>query len=370
MQRRSFLKAAGVGALAGSATLASPVMAASQPAIKWRMVSSFPRSLPALYGTSEKFVKYVREMTGGQFHIDLFPPGEIVPPLQVMDAVGNGTVEAGHTSGYYYFGKNPAFCFDTAVPFGLNARQMMAWMIEGNGTKLLRELFATVNVVNFMLGNTGTQMGGWYRKEIRSVADLKGLKMRTAGMSGELLSRLGVVPQQLAGSDVYPALEKGTLDAVEFVGPYDDERLGFVKVAKYYYNPGYWEAGPQVSLFCNMDRFNDLPKHYQAIIDYASRSATNDMLAVYDANNPAALRRLLAQGAILKTFPREVMEKAFVASQQMYKEYSDKDPLFKKIHDDYMSFRDDLTPWFEIVEGQYTRFVSQMIQKERQKRRR
>lgn len=304
-------------------------------------------------------------MSGGKFQIDSFPPGEIVPPLQVMDAVSNGTVQAGHSCGYYYFGKNPAFCFDTAVPFGLTARQMYAWMIEGNGMKLLRELFASVNIVNFMLGNTAAQMGGWYRKEIKTLEDLKGLKMRTSGINGELMSRLGVVPQQLAGSDVYPSLEKGTLDAVEFVGPFDDEKLGFVKVAPHYYYPGFWEAGPQVSLFTNKDAYEALPANYKAIIEAASRSATMDMMAVYDAENPQALRRLIASGAKLHEFSREIQEAAYNEAQKMYKDYCDKNSMFKKIYDDYMGFRDDLAPWFNVVEGSYTRFVSQMIAKNR-----
>lgn len=365
MQRRSFLKKAGMGAIAGTAVIGAPAIAQENPEIKWRMASSFPRSLPALYGTGEKFVKYVKEMSGGKFQIDSFPPGEIVPPLQVMDAVSNGTVQAGHSCGYYYFGKNPAFCFDTAVPFGLTARQMYAWMIEGNGMKLLRELFASVNIVNFMLGNTAAQMGGWYRKEIKTLEDLKGLKMRTSGINGELMSRLGVVPQQLAGSDVYPSLEKGTLDAVEFVGPFDDEKLGFVKVAPHYYYPGFWEAGPQVSLFTNKDAYEALPANYKAIIEAASRSATMDMMAVYDAENPQALRRLIASGAKLHEFSREIQEAAYNEAQKMYKDYCDKNSMFKKIYDDYMGFRDDLAPWFNVVEGSYTRFVSQMIAKNR-----
>ncbi|WP_159991263.1 TRAP transporter substrate-binding protein [Pelistega ratti] len=367
MQRRSFLKKAGMGAIVGSAVIGAPAIAQENPSIKWRMASSYPRSLPALYGSGEKFVKYVKEMTGGQFIIDSFPPGEIVPALQVMDAVSNGTIQAGHTSSYYYFGKNPAYCFDTAVPFGLNARQMFAWMTEGNGMTLLRELFASANIVNFMLGNTGAQMGGWYRNPLNSVEDLKGLKMRVAGLTGELLSRLGVVPQQLATGDIYPALEKGTLDAVELVGPFDDEKAGFFNVAKYYYYPGFWEAGPQLSLYTNKDAYEALPEHYKAVIENASRSATMDMLATYDAQNPQALRRLLAAGVKLQEFPRDILEAAYHAAQEMYKEYSDKDPMFKKIYEDHMAFRDNLMPWFNAVEGSYTRFVSQMIAKSRQK---
>ncbi|MFV9475142.1 TRAP transporter substrate-binding protein [Advenella sp. RU8] len=365
MQRRSFLKKAGMGMVAGTAAVGAPALAQENPSIKWRMASSFPRSLPALFGTSEKFVKYVNEATNGQFVIDVFPAGEIVPALQVMDAVSNGTVQAGHTCGYYYFGKSPAYCFDTAVPFGLTARQMMAWILEGNGKTLLRELFAPVNIVNFPLGNTGVQMGGWYRKEINSLEDLKGLKMRTSGFAGEVLARLGVIPQQIAGGDIYPSLEKGTLDAVEFVGPYDDEKLGFNKVAKYYYYPGFWEGGPQVSAYMNKGEFEKLPKNYQAIVEAACMYATANMTAVYDAHNAGALRRLIAGGAVLKEFPKDVLDAGFKASVQLYKEFSDKDPMFKKIHDDYMAFRDDLAPWFNLVEGSYTRYLAYAIAQSR-----
>src|SRR3546814_878042 len=226
MQRRSFLKRAGMGAVAGTAAVASPVFAQSNPKINWKLTSSFTTGLPTLFGAAKLFSKMVEEASGGNFVIRPYPGGELVPALGVMDAVGNRTVECGQTASYYYYGKDPAFCFDTAVPFGLNTRQMNAWMYQGDGLKLTREMFAPRHIVNFPFGNTGTQMGGWYRKEIKSVADLKGLKMRTAGFAGAVLSRMGVAPQQIAGGDIYPSLEKGTLDAVEFVGPVDDEKLG------------------------------------------------------------------------------------------------------------------------------------------------
>jgi TRAP-type mannitol/chloroaromatic compound transport system substrate-binding protein len=357
MQRRSFLKNAGLGAVAGSAAVAAPVFAQDAPTLNWRMASSFPRSLDALFGTGEIFCKYVSEMTGGKFNIRHFPGGEIVPALQVMDAVSNNTIECGHTVSYYYYGKDPAFCFDAAVPFGLNARQMNAWMFDGDGMKLTREMFKPFKIVNFPMGNTGVQMGGWFRKEIKTVDDLKGLKMRTAGFAGEVLSRLGVVPQQLAGGDVYPSLEKGTLDAVEFVGPFDDEKLGFNKVAKYYYYPGWWEGGPQVSLYLNEGAFGSLPKNYQTIVAAASRVAHVAMTSRYDASNPAALRRLIAAGAELRPFPRAVMDASYQAAQTVYKEFCDKSPQFKALYDNYMGFRDSVVPWFRLVEGSYDNYL-------------
>ncbi|AEE68164.1 solute binding protein [Bordetella pertussis] len=357
MQRRSFLKHAGLGAVAGSAAVAAPVFAQDAPTLNWRMASSFPRSLDTLFGTGEIFVKFVSEATGGKFNIRQFPGGEIVPALQVMDAVSNNTIECGHTVSYYYYGKDPAYCFDSAVPFGLNARQMNAWMFDGDGMKLTREMFKPLKIVNFPMGNTGVQMGGWYRKEIKSPEDLKGLKMRTAGFAGEVLSRMGVVPQQLAGGDVYPSLEKGTLDAVEFVGPYDDEKLGFNKVAKYYYYPGWWEGGPQVSLYLNEGAWEGLPKSYQAIVEAASRVAHVAMTSRYDALNPPALRKLIAGGAELRAFPRSVMDASYEAALTVYKEFSDKDPKFKAIYENYMGFRDSVVPWFRLAEGSYDQYL-------------
>jgi TRAP-type mannitol/chloroaromatic compound transport system substrate-binding protein len=356
MQRRSFLKKAGLGAVA-SAAVAAPVVAQTNPKISWKMTSTFGPSLPPLFGTSQRFVKMIEEATDGNFAIRLYPGGEIVPGFGVMDAVSNRTVECGQTASYYYYGKDPAFCFDTAVPFGLNTRQMEAWVHNGGGLELLRELFATRNIINFPFGNTGTQMGGWYRKEIKTADDLKGLKMRTAGFAGEVLSRMGVIPQQIPPGDIYPSLEKGTLDAVEFVGPVDDEKLGFQKVAKYYYYPGWWEGSAQVSLYINNDAFNELPKQYQALVATASRAAGAGMVSDYDANNPEALRRLIASGAVLKAFPRDVMDLSFKASNEVYKEFNAKNPMFKKIYDSYMGFRDNVVPWFRVAEGSYDNYL-------------
>lgn len=357
MQRRSFLKKAGLTAVAGSAAVAAPAIAESLPKISWKMTSTYGPSLPALYSAAELFVKMVEEASDGNFSIRLYPAGEIVPGFEVMDAVENRTVEAGQTASYYFYGKDPSFCFDTAVPFGLNSRQMNAWMHEGDGLKLMRELFATRNIVNFPFGNTGTQMGGWYRKEIKSIEDLKGLKMRTAGFAGEVLARLGVVPQQVPPGDIYPSLEKGTLDAVEFVGPVDDEKLGLQKVAKYYYYPGWWEGSAQVSLYVNNDAYNELPKAYQSLVATASRAAGDKMLTVYDSQSPGALRRLIASGAVLKAFPRDVMDASFAAANELYKEFCDKDERFKRIYENYMSFRDELVPWFRVAEGSYDNYL-------------
>lgn len=358
MQRRSFLKKATLGAAAGGATLAAPAFAQNAPTISWRLASSFPRSADAIYSGGENLAKYVSEATDGKFAIRAFPAGEIVPALAVLDGVQNGTIECGHTASYYYFGKNPALCFDSAVPFGLNTRQMNAWVHHGGGMALLREMYKAYNIVNFPCGYTGTQMGGWFRKEIKTVEDLKGLKFRCSAFAGQVLSRLGVVPQQIAGGDIYPSLEKGTIDAAEWIGPYDDEKLGFHRVAPYYYFPGWWEGTLQVSLYVNQDKYNSLPKHYQAVLAQASAMATNQMIATYDAENPKALKRLISEGAKLRAFPKDVMEASYNESNKVYAEMSAKDPAFKKLYDSYMSFRDQEIPWFRVGEGSFDQFMA------------
>jgi TRAP-type mannitol/chloroaromatic compound transport system substrate-binding protein len=283
--------------------------------------------------------KRVAACTGGKFQIQVFAGGEIVPGLQVLDAVQNGTVQCGHTAPYYYWGKDAAFALDTAVPFGLNARQMIAWQLFGGGLDLFREFYKGYNVYNIPCGNTGAQMGGWYRKEIKTVADLKGLKMRIGGFAGKTLEKLGVVPQQLAAGDIYPALEKGTVDAVEWVGPYDDEKLGFNKVAKYYYYPGWWEGGPQLDLFVNLAEWQKLPKEYQNILEAACGEANTWMVAKYDAQNPAALKRLIAGGTQLRGFSKEIMVACYKASLEAHTEAGEKSPAFKKIYESMTAFR-------------------------------
>lgn len=355
MKRRQFIKTAGLGAV-GTA-IAAPAIAQSAPEVKWRLASSFPRSLDTIYGAAEIVSKYVSEATDGKFQIQVFAGGEIVPALQALDAVQNGTVEACHTCLYYYWGKDPTFAFGTAVPFGLNSRQENAWMYYGGGTELMNEFLATYNVNNFAAGNTGTQMGGWFRKEVKSVADLDGLKMRIGGFGGSVLQKLGAVPQQIAGGDIYPSLEKGTIDAAEWVGPYDDEKLGFQKVAPFYYYPGWWEGGAMLNLCTNLDKYNALPKSYQAILKAAAAAANVETQAKYDTNNPLALKRLVAAGTKLRPFPADVMEACWKAGNEVYAEMSAKNAKFKKVHDAYMAFRNDQYLWWQVGEFNYDNFM-------------
>ena len=315
MKRREFLKVGAAG-MAASA-LAAPAVAQSMPEVKWRLTASWPKSLDTIYGACETFAKAVAEATDNRFQVQPFAAGEIVPALQVLDAVQNGTVEMGHSAMYYYIGKDPTWALFCAVPFGLNGRQQNAWFYDGDGTKLMDEFGKKSNVYPLVGGNTGAQMGGWFRKEIKTVDDLKGLKFRIVSWAGKTLQRLGVVPQQIAGGDIYPALEKGTIDAAEWVGPYDDEKLGFYKVAPYYYYPGWWEGGTALHFLINQAKWNELPKNYQAIVIAAAGFANVEVTARYDARNPAALKRLIAAGTQLRAFPQPVMEACLKASNEV-----------------------------------------------------
>ncbi len=356
MDRRKFLGGVAVTGAAAT-TIAAPAIAQSAPEVKWRLASSFPKSLDTIFGASDTLAKYVSEATDGKFQIQVFAGGELVPPLQVLDAVQNGTVEIGHTAMYYYIGKDPTFAFSTTMPFGLNERNQTAWLLYGGGLQLYREFLTKYKVISFMGGSTGAQMGGWFRKEIKSVEDLKGLKFRMGGFAGKVLTKLGVVPQQIAGGDIYPSLEKGTIDAAEWIGPYDDEKLGFNKVAPYYYYPGWWEGGAQLDFIVGTDKWNALPKNYKAIFEAASQAAHNDMRAKYDARNPQALKRLAQSGTQFRPFPRDVMMACYEATFQTYEEESAKSADFKKIYDSFLAFREDANLWFKFAENTFDNFV-------------
>jgi TRAP-type mannitol/chloroaromatic compound transport system substrate-binding protein len=356
MKRRQFLTAAAVGGAA--AVIAKPAIAQSSPEISWRLTSSFPKSLDTIFGASEVFAKAVSDMTDGKFKLTVFAAGEIVPGLQVADAVTNGTVEIGHTASYYYVGKDPTYAFGTAVPFGLNQRMQDAWWMYGDGEKLMNEFYNTQKIHALLAGNTGCQMGGWFRKELKTVDDMKGLKMRIGGFAGRVMQKLGVVPQQIAGGEIYPALEKGTIDGAEWVGPYDDEKLGFNKVAPFYYTPGWWEGGAMLHMFINLDKWNSLPASYKAVLTAAAHQANTDMQAKYDARNPAALKRVIAGGAKLQPYSPEIMQACFKAAQELYAETAAANPQFKKVLDNHMAFRGDQYLWWRIAELNYDSFMS------------
>lgn len=354
MNRRSFLKRAGVGL---TVSLSYTAFAQAAPQVRWRMVSSYPKSLDTLYGGAEDLAKRVAELTEGRFQIRVFQAGEIVPGGQVLDAVQGGTVEAGHTYGPFYVGKNPALAFDGGVPFGLTYRQHNAWMLFGGGLELLRQLYADFGVVQFPGGNTGAQMGGWFRKEIKGLADLRGIRMRIPGLGGVVMGRLGVVPQTLAAGDIYPALERGAIDATEFSGPYDDEKLGFYKVARYYYYPSFWEPSAQLSFLVGQREWQRLPKEFQHAFQVAAAEVNLNMMAKYDAQNPPALQRLLRAGIRLRRWPAEIMKKALQEAQALYEEQAAKDATYRKVYAAYWAFRAEQYRWFAVAELGYETFA-------------
>lgn len=362
LDRRRFLTRATIGgaSAAAASTLAAPAIAQEQPTVNWRLTSSFPKSLDTIYGGAEVLSKMVSDATDGKFKIQVFAAGEIVPGLQAADAVSDGTVDCCHTVSYYYWGKNPTWALGAAVPFGLSARAMNAWQYHGGGIDLFNEFLATQNIIGYPGGNTGVQMGGWYRKEIKTVEDLKGLKVRIGGFAGKVAEKLGVVPQQIAGGDIYPALEKGTIDGAEWVGPYDDQKLGFAKVAPYYYYPGWWEGGPTVHFLFNKEKFEALPPVYQAILRTCAKATDADMLEKYDWKNPKALKELVAGGAKLVPFPPEVLQAFFDASNEVYAELDATNESWKKIWDSIKAFREEWYLYNQTAEYTYDTFM--MIQ--------
>ena len=358
VSRRKFIKTAGVGGLGAAATaVASPAIAQSMPEVKWRQTTSWPKSLDTLYGGAEWIAARTLALTDGKFQIQTFAAGEIVPGLQVLDAVQNGTVDCGHTALYYYFGKDDTFVFGSALPFGMNPRQQNAWLIHGGGQDLLNEFLKGYNSHFIPAGNTNCQMGGWFRKALTKMDDMKGLKMRLGGFAGKIVQRVGVVPQQIAGGDIYPALEKGTIDGAEWVGPYDDEKLGFYKVAKFYHYPGWWEPCSTNGFIANIEKWNALPKLYREALTSACLEANQWVSTKYDSVNAAALKRLAAQGAVLQPFSTEIMDGCYKAAQELYAEINAKNPAFKKIYDSYTAFMADGYLWTQVGDYQMDSYM-------------
>ncbi len=360
MDRRTFITKAGfagAGAAAAASALAAPAIAQSNPKITWRIASSFPKSLETIYGGAPDLAKMMSEATEGNFTLQPFAAGEIVPGLQAMDAASSGTVEAAHTVGYYYVGKDPTWALGSAVPFALNARGMNAWMYHGGGMDLYNEFLGKSGLIGFPGGNTGTQMGGWFRKEIKTPADLQGLKMRIAGIAGQVMGKLGVVPQQLAGGDIYPSLERGTIDAAEWVGPHDDEKLGFQKVAPFYYYPGFWEGGPTVHFMFNKTAYDGLPEHYKSLLRTACQATDANMLQKYDYLNPIAIRKLVANGAQLRPFSPEIMQASFDATNELFASIEAENAGFKKIWDSIKAFRKENYLYTQVADYPFDSFM-------------
>jgi TRAP-type mannitol/chloroaromatic compound transport system substrate-binding protein len=357
MDRRSFIKKAGLAAGgAAVSALAAPALAQTAPEIKWRLTSGFPRTV-LFFNPADVLAKAVAEMTDNKFQIQTFQNGEIIAQANVVDAIQQGTVEAAHTCSYYHFGKDPAFAFGTCVPYGLNPRQENAWFYYGGGNELLNAFYAKYNITAYPGGNSGTQMGGWWRKEIKTVDDLKGIKFRVGGFGGAVLAKLGVVPQSIPAGDIYTSLEKGVIDAAEWIGPYDDEKLGLNKIATNYYYPGWWEGATCCHFFFNTAALQKLPKNYQAILENAAAMANVKLQAQYDKENPAALRRLVQSGAQLRPFPAEIMDASFKAATDVCNEYSATNAEFKKFWDAVKPARNEGFLWEQLADGAYDNFM-------------
>jgi TRAP-type mannitol/chloroaromatic compound transport system substrate-binding protein len=366
--RREFI--AGLGAAAAGMGLATPALADPAPDVQWRMTSSFPPSLDLIYGGGETIARALADLTDGHFTLRVSPAGEIAPALEALDAVADGRAECAHTALAYYWSKDPRFVFASSTPFGMNARQHAAWLQEGGGSDLIDELLAERKVFALPAGDTGGQMAGWFRKIIHGPGDFVGLKMRIGGFAGKVFQILGAEPVTMAKDAVYGALESGALDAFEWVGPYDDEKFGerkdapkdaptqvISKVAPNYYYPGWWKGGMQLHLVVAKDKFEALPKAYQAALRAAAAIANASVLAKYDAANPAALKRLVVGGAQLRLFPQEAIEACYKTANDLYAQLSADDPNFKKIADSYMAFRADQYLWWQVAEYSFDNFM-------------
>ena len=366
MKRRKLLSNLAIGATtttllaACSQTNNKPnLQSSSLPNIKWQMVTSWPKSLDTIFGGAQTVCDRVAAMTGGKFTIRPYAAGEIVPGLEVLDAVQNGTVECGHTASYYYVGKNSALAFGTSMPFGLTAQQQNAWLYHGGGLEAMQKVYADFNLINFPAGNTGAQMGGWFKKEVKSLADLKGLKMRIPGLGGEVMSRLGVNVQVLPGGEIFLALDRGAIDAAEWVGPYDDEKLGLNRAAPFYYYPGWWEPGATLEVQVNKSQWDKLPQEYQEVFKTAAMEANLNMLAQYDSLNRDSLTRLLDSGTKLVAYSPDILAAAQKAAFDLYEENAAKNPTFKEIYQQWNEFRTSVFQWNKINELSFTNFVAQ-----------
>ena len=356
MERRTFLKKAGTAtavAAATAVTFKAPAVIAS-PKIRWTATSFWNPKVRIMFDTIKLFCENVKEMTDGQFEIKLYGGGELVPPPGAFDAVSKGTVQMGTGSPYFWAGKSTAFNWFGSIPFGMNAQSVNSWFYAGNGQALMNELYDRFDLVPRVIGNSGMQMGGWYRKKINSLEDFKGLKMRIGSIAGKVLSKVGVTTVFVPPSEIFPALERGVVDAAEFVGPVHDILLGLYKVAKYYYTPGWHEQGPVLDIFFNKKAYNDLPKHFQKILDIAAADINVRTLAAFDAQSGAALDTLVKEhGVDVQVYPADVLKKLKAISKDVIEEEANKDPFALKVHQDYKAFQAKTAVWGKMSEKVY-----------------
>jgi TRAP-type mannitol/chloroaromatic compound transport system substrate-binding protein len=365
MQRRTLIRSAATAAsTAGAASLlascrirrADSSATSALPSVRWRMATSWPHSLDTIFGGAETISRRLAELSDGRFRIQPYAAGELVPGLEVLDAVQNGSVECGHTASYYYLGKNPALAFGTAVPFGLTAQQQNAWLYEGGGLAAINRLYGDFGVISFPAGNTGAQMGGWFKRPLEGVASLRGLKMRIPGLGGKVMAALGVNVQVLPGGEIYLALDRGAIDAAEWTGPYDDEKLGLHRAARYYYYPGWWEPGPTLTALVNRSAWRRLPKEYQAMFTTACYEANLTMLSRYDSLNAQALQRLQKGTTQLEFYGEPILTAARDASEALFADIGRSDAGFAALHGEWLRFRAGVQDWNRINELSFANF--------------
>jgi TRAP-type mannitol/chloroaromatic compound transport system substrate-binding protein len=355
MERRTFLKKASIGTVAAATALAvnAPAVIAS-PKIRWQATSFWNPKVRIMFDGIKQFCENVKEMTDGQFQIKLYGGGELVPPPGAFDAVSKGTVQMGSGSPYFWAGKSTAFNWFGSIPFGMNAQSINSWFYEGNGQVLMNELYDKFDLVPRIIGNSGMQMGGWYKKKINSLEDFKGLKMRIGSIAGKVLSKVGVTTVFVPPAEIFPSLERGVVDAAEFVGPVHDILLGLYKVAKYYYTPGWHEQGPVLDIFFNKKAYNDLPKHFQKVLDVAAADINIRTLAAFDAQSGTALETLVKEHNVnVQVYPEDVLKKLKEISKDVIAEEATKDPFAAKVHEDYKAFQAKTAVWGKMSEKVY-----------------
>ncbi|WP_189465235.1 TRAP transporter substrate-binding protein [Litchfieldella qijiaojingensis] len=351
-----FLKRWGVKALCTAvATLgiSASAFADGDQSYRWSLVTSWPKNFPGLGIAPENFASMVDDMSGGRLKIRVFGAGEVVPGFEVFDAVSNGTAQMGHSGSYYWKGKIPAAQFFAAIPFGMTAAETDGWLRYGGGMELWEELYQPHGVIPLAAGSTGTQMGGWFNKEINSVEDLQGLKMRIPGLGGEVLKRAGGVPVSLPGGEIFTALQTGAIDAVEWVGPYNDRAFGLNTAAKYYYYPGWHEPGSMFEFIVNEEAFQELPQDLQAIVRQAARTASYDMLVEYNARNIEALKQLQDSGVELRRFPEDLLQQLQVYSDEVVQELAEEDPMAARIYESYRAYQQGAAAYNQVAEQAY-----------------
>ena len=352
MKRRQFIRGAGAATVAAGAMIAAPAVAA--PQFKWKMVTTWPKNFPGLGTGANRLAEMINAMSNGRIQVKVYGAGELVGALEIFDAVSRGTAEMGHGAAYYWKGKSTAAQFFASVPFGMTAQEMNSWLYHGGGMELWEEVYDKFGLVPGAAGNTGVRMGGWFNKEINSVDDLKGLKMRIPGLGGEVLKRAGGTPVLLPGGEIFSSLQSGTIDATEWVGPYNDMAFGLHKAAKYYYYPGWHEPGSTLECFINKEAFQALPEDLQVIVRSALRVANQDMLAEFTMKNNQALDQLVNKhGVELRNFPDDVLLKLRTLSDEVVAEEAQKDEISRKVYESFTAFRDQVQQWTAVSEQAY-----------------